>query len=99
MDIIKIKYFLGGAAGVCTSISFFPQMYKVITEKKADGLSYQTFFIHFVGLNLWILYGVLMKDIIILTFNIIALIMCLTIIIGILKYSGKNPNSNAISNV
>ena len=89
---MKIQYFLGGTAGVCTSVSFFPQMYKVITEKKTDGLSHQTFFIHFMGLNLWIVYGFFTKDIIIVIFNIVALIMCLTIIIGIFKYSSDKQH-------
>ncbi|MBT1703989.1 SemiSWEET family sugar transporter [Chryseosolibacter indicus] len=83
---------IGLAAGICTSISLLPQLIKLIKNKKAEDLSLFYLLILFVGISLWIWYGVLRNDVpIIATNSFSALLNGIVIILGI-KYK-KNLKS------
>lgn len=81
---------IGLAAGICTSISLLPQLVKLIRNKKAEDISLFYLIILFVGISLWIWYGVLREDIpIIATNSFSVLVNGIVIILG-LKYK-RNP--------
>ena len=53
---------VGSAAGICSMISFVPQLIKVIHDESADGVSLRTYLVMVVGFVLWVSYGVLLKS-------------------------------------
>jgi MtN3 and saliva related transmembrane protein len=75
----------GFIGGVCTTISFFPQVIKVVRSGSVDGLSFPMFLIHFTGDLLWIAYGVMIKDVIIISFETFASVFNFIILIYFLK--------------
>ncbi|MDY7394805.1 SemiSWEET transporter [Aureibaculum sp. 2210JD6-5] len=49
---------LGLIAGGLTTAAFVPQVYKTWKSKSADSLSLTMFMVFFVGIILWLIYGI-----------------------------------------
>ncbi|MDD4532749.1 MAG: SemiSWEET transporter [Bacilli bacterium] len=54
--------FLGYVAAVCTTVSFLPQAFKIIKSKKTNDISLIMYSILVIGVILWTIYGIYMKD-------------------------------------
>ena len=72
---MDIKTYLGLFAAACTSLSFFPQVIKVIKSKSTKDISLAMFLIFCVGVAAWLVYGILLRDTPIILANIITLIL------------------------
>jgi MtN3 and saliva related transmembrane protein len=60
---------IGIVASILTSLSLLPQLLKIIKEKKSGDISLLMLGVLFAGLGLWIYYGVLKEDWILITAN------------------------------
>jgi len=60
---------VGLAAAVCTTGANLPQLKKAWTTGQTDDISLKMLLFFACGLALWVLYGVLQKDIIIILVN------------------------------
>lgn len=65
----------GIAASVFTSSTLIPQLIKILKEKKADGTSILMLLVLFTGLSLWVAYGVMKNDLIIIVANSFSLLV------------------------
>lgn len=75
---------VGLAAGICTSLSLLPQLFKLVKHKKAEDISLFYLIILFIGLGLWIWYGFLREDIPIMVTNGFSLVINgIVIVLGI----------------
>jgi MtN3 and saliva related transmembrane protein len=75
---------VGIAAGICTSISLLPQLIKLFKHKKAEDISLFYLVILFIGLSLWIWYGILREDLPIMVTNGFSLIINgIVIVLGV----------------
>ena len=79
MDWIEGIGLLAGFIGV---FGWYPQVRRVWIDKKADDISVPTFIIIAISLALWLIYGILKNSIAIITANIFALIMIISIAFG-----------------
>ena len=70
MDINTI---VGLAAAFCTTISYFPQLKKCWVTGSAGDLSLKMFSILATGIALWVTYGVLQGDFVIIVANAVSL--------------------------
>ena len=77
---------VGLAAGICTSVSLLPQLFKLIKHKKAEDISLFYLIILFIGLALWIWYGVLRKDLPIIATNGFSLVINGVVIVLGIRY-------------
>lgn len=77
---------LGLVAGICTSSSLVPQLIKTIKTKKAGDVSLFMFLVMLTGNSLWIYYGIHKSDIAIISTNILALGLNITMLILKFKY-------------
>jgi len=77
---------IGIIASVCTAASLIPQLVKVLKEKKAGDISLVMMVILFAGLGLWVYYGILKKDLIIIISNSFSFIINLMLGIFAVKY-------------
>lgn len=77
---------VGLAAGICTATSLLPQLIKLLKHKKAEDISLFYLVILFIGLGLWIWYGLLREDIPILVTNGFSLIINGIIIVLGIRY-------------
>ena len=60
---------IGFAAGAITSIGFIPQLIRGYKTKKLDDVSYFMPIVLAVGMTLWLIYGLLRQDIVIIIAN------------------------------
>ena len=77
---------LGLAAAACTTISFLPQAIKTVKSRRAKDISIGTYSILTIGVFLWLLYGILIKDTPIIIANAITLLFTSTILSLIIKH-------------
>ncbi len=78
---------LGYAAGAITSLTFLPQVIKTWKDKSAKDVSLLMFIIAAVNEVMWIVYGALLNNWVIILTNSIVLAMSLTMIFLKLRYN------------
>ena len=83
MDKISI---VGIGASILTAASLVPQLFKLIREKKAEDISVVMLSILLCGLGLWIYYGIMKDDLIIVISNAFALVINLGTVVLTLLY-------------
>ncbi len=83
VDNIEI---IGLAAAVLTTASFVPQVYKAWTQKATKDISLTMYLSFFVGVVLWLVYGIFIGSLSIILANSVTGLLVL-IVIGLkLKY-------------
>ncbi|MFH2027790.1 MAG: SemiSWEET transporter, partial [Nanoarchaeota archaeon] len=81
--------YLGLAAATLTTFSTFPQVIKTWKRKNTDDISLLMFITIGLGVILWLIYGVVIKDVPIIYANAIAIIPITTMVCLKLKYDKK----------
>jgi MtN3 and saliva related transmembrane protein len=83
MDYFTI---VGTTAALFTTISFFPQVVKIWTTKSTQDISLVTFLVFCIGAVLWLIYGIMLNDIPIITTNSIIIFQALIILVFKIRY-------------
>ncbi|MBL0153687.1 MAG: SemiSWEET transporter [Chitinophagaceae bacterium] len=82
---------LGYSAGFITSLTFLPQVVKTWKEKSAKDISLLMFVIAAINEVMWIAYGILKDDWVIISTNVVVLIMsCIMIFLKLRYNNAKN---------
>ncbi len=77
---------IGLAAAMCTTVSFVPQVIKVIKTKHTIDISLAMYSILTTGIFLWLVYGILVKDLPITIANSVTLVFTSIILCLKIKY-------------
>ena len=77
---------IGLVAGTCTTISFLPQIIQVCRTKQTRDLSLPMYILLTTGIFLWLIYGILSKNLPVILANAAAFISCFYIVIMKIKY-------------
>lgn len=77
---------LGLFAGSLTTAAFFPQVIKTWKSRSAKDLSLGMFSLFCVGVLLWLVYGVIVKDIPVIAANMLTLILASTLLFFKLRF-------------
>lgn len=80
---------LGYAAGAITSLTFLPQVIKTAQSKSAKDISLNMFLIAAVNEVMWIVYGILLNNWVIILTNAVVLSMSLVMIYFKIRYGHK----------
>lgn len=72
---------IGLIAGILTTLSFVPQVYRTWKTKSADDLSLGMFLLFTLGVILWLVYGFLIDDLPIILANIVTLSLAGTLLV------------------
>ncbi len=80
---------LGLVAAALTTSSFIPQVAKVWRTKSADDLSYGMFGFYSLGIWLWLIYGLLLRDLPLIIANGITFLFSMTILLLKLRYDRR----------
>ena len=86
---MSLETIIGIAASSCTAVSLIPQLAKILKEKKAENVSLLMLLVLFIGLGLWVYYGILKHDLIIIISNSFSFVMNILLTIFSLKYKSK----------
>ncbi|MFH1847572.1 MAG: SemiSWEET transporter [Candidatus Omnitrophota bacterium] len=79
MDELYINI-IGIIAGICTTVSFVPQMLKILQTGKTRDISLYMYVVLTIGIFLWMLYGILLKSVPIIAANSVSLVLCAAIV-------------------
>ena len=77
---------IGVIAAGLTSFAFIPQVLKMYTTKSAKDISLITLLQLSLGVSLWIIYGIYLKDYIIIVANAVTLLTLLSALFLYHKY-------------
>lgn len=77
MDYVII---LGLMAGALTTGSTIPQIHKILKTRSSGDISTLFFAFMATGMLLWLIYGILRSDVVIILWNTLSLSLCLAIL-------------------
>lgn len=77
---------IGSIAGILTTLAFVPQVIKVIKTKDTSSLSLGMYSMQVLGVFLWLIHGIVIKDMALLVANAITFMLALIILGYKLKY-------------
>jgi MtN3 and saliva related transmembrane protein len=77
---------LGLAAGSCTTIAFLPQVIKTWKSGSAKDLSLGMFSFFCLGVMLWLIYGIIIKDVPVIVANLLTLVLASSLLFFKLKH-------------
>ncbi len=83
MDLVTA---IGLVAAACTTTASLPQALKVIKTKSTKDLSLTMYSLVVVGIILWILYGIMINNLVIILANSIGFFFAATILAFKIKY-------------
>ena len=84
---------LGLMAGMLTTIGFIPQIVKGYRTKRMNDVSLIMPILLAMGMTLWFFYGMILEDIPIMMWNLIALSLNIVVIFLIIRYRRKPGTS------
>jgi MtN3 and saliva related transmembrane protein len=79
---------LGSVAGALTTLSFLPQVFKVLRERRADGISRGMYAVFMLGVFLWVLYGMFIGSGPIIAANFITFLLAGIVLVMKLRIDG-----------
>lgn len=77
---------IGLIAAVLTTSAFVPQVYKTWKAKSAESLSLTMYLVFFVGIVLWLIYGIHINSLAMIFANSVTAFLALLLIIFKIKY-------------
>lgn len=86
IDSIEI---IGFIAAILTTLAFIPQVYKTWKTKDVEAISLSMFLVMFIGVLLWLVYGVYKNSLSMLIANSITSSLILILIVLKIKHSKK----------
>ncbi|RYY68642.1 MAG: hypothetical protein EOO13_11715 [Chitinophagaceae bacterium] len=90
VNYMQTETWIGLSASIFTGISMLPQLIKIYKEKKEGDISYVMLCILITGLGLWVWYGVVKEDWIIIISNGISILINLTILFLNIYYKNND---------
>jgi MtN3 and saliva related transmembrane protein len=73
--MISFTTLIGLAAAFCTTVSYIPQLKKVWETGQTEDISLKMFLILAMGIALWVIYGVMQGDAVIILANSVSLLL------------------------
>jgi MtN3 and saliva related transmembrane protein len=83
MDSYEI---IGLIAALCTTAAFVPQVIKTWKSKSADNLSLTMYVVFFIGVVLWLIYGIHIDSLAVILANSVTSLLTLLLIIFKLRF-------------
>ncbi|MEK6867405.1 MAG: SemiSWEET transporter [Nanoarchaeota archaeon] len=77
---------IGYIGAVCTTFCFLPQIVKTVKTKCLDDFSYAYLSVLGFGVLMWLIYGLAIRNMVIISANIITLLFVLSLIIMKIVY-------------
>ena len=84
---------IGLLAGFCTTLSLVPQLHRMWKAKSAHDLSLAMFFVFGLGVVLWLLYGIGIRSLAVITTNSVSLVLVVVIYSLAVHYEHSSPES------
>ena len=86
---------LGIVAGVCSTVSFVPQVIKAWRENDTEAISKRMYLVTVTAFTLWAIYGFLIGSLPIIVFNLLSLVLSGTILVLKLRNQRRGEGAGA----
>lgn len=80
---------LGILAGTLTTVAFLPQVIKTWKSRSAKDLSLGMFFLFWLGVALWLGYGVMKQDVPVIAANLVTFMLASTLLFFKLRFRNQ----------
>jgi MtN3 and saliva related transmembrane protein len=80
---------LGLFAGTLTTAAFLPQVIKTWKSRSAKDLSLGMFSLFCLGVMLWLVYGIMVRDIPVIAANLVTLMLASTLLVFKLRFKNQ----------
>ena len=77
---------LGFIAGICTTLSFLPQVVQVWRTRSVDDISLGMYSTFVFGVCLWLAYGIITMQVALIATNIVTLVLAGSVLAMKLRY-------------
>ena len=77
---------IGAIAACLTTFSFVPQVIKVIKTKDTSGISLLMYLMSCLGIFLWMVHGLMIKDSALFYANLVTFVLALIVLVYKVKY-------------
>lgn len=84
---------IGIVASMLTALSLIPQLIKLVREKKSEDISVTMLLVLLSGLGLWVYYGTLKEDLIIIISNSVAFLINSVTLFFCIRYKKEHNQS------
>lgn len=78
--------FIGYVAAICTTVSFLPQLIRVVKLRTARDISLGMFSIFSAGTTMWLVYGLLSHSAPVAAANAVTLVLSISILVLKLRF-------------
>ncbi|MFD2263716.1 SemiSWEET transporter [Lacibacterium aquatile] len=82
----NLVQFIGLVAAMLTTAAFFPQAIRAVRTRDTSSISLATYCAFVAGVTMWLVYGIIAKDIPIMVANALTLVPAATILGMKLRY-------------
>jgi len=76
----QLPEIVGYVAAALTTVSFVPQVLKVVRERQAAGISAAMYALFTTGVALWLVYGLMIHSLPVTLANAVALVLAATVL-------------------
>jgi MtN3 and saliva related transmembrane protein len=83
---VTLATLIGLGAAACTTIAYVPQVLKTWRTRSTTDISIGMFLLLFVGIVLWLVYGVILQDLPLILANFITLCLASAILIFKMRF-------------
>jgi MtN3 and saliva related transmembrane protein len=83
---VSLVTMIGLLAGFCTTVSFLPQVMKTWRTRSTEDISLGMFLVFTLGCILWLLYGLLTRNVAIILPNAITIVLSTFILVCKVRY-------------
>ena len=90
---------IGYTAALVTTFCLLPQLYKIFLNKNSEGVSVLTYAILLSGQILWVIYGLLVDDKIVICANLVSGLLSFLVIVFVNIYKKRSLVQNVTTNV
>ena len=87
--MLSIETFVGFVAAFCTTVSYIPQVKKCWQTGSTGDLSLKMLAILATGITLWVVYGFLKGDLVIVIANGVSLLLLLNLLVFKLRENAR----------
>ena len=83
---MNIPRITGLAAAILTTVAFIPQVWRSLRTRDTRGISLGMYTVFTLGIALWLVYGLLTRDLPVTLANAVTLLLALTVVVLKLRH-------------
>lgn len=80
MTDVSVTSAIGLLAAACTTVAFVPQAIRTVQTRDTHGISLWMYLLFTTGVTLWLVYGLILRDLPLILANVTTLVLALIVL-------------------